>query len=396
MLGDDLDLRELQRTGRIGRIQVEFESSGGQSSGKIIIPSNLDRVETAILAATIESVDRVGPCNAEMKIESISDAREDKRKQIVGRATELLKKWESDVSPDAVEITEGIKDTLRVEEIRSYGKEQLPAGPAVDESEEIVIVEGRADVLACLRYGVKNCIAVQGTKIPKTIIDLCKEKKATVFLDGDRGGDMILNELLQVTDVDAVARAPAGLEVEQLTQKQFMKALQSKISADELKAKMNGGQKKKKEKEKKEKEPKKSHGRKGKAPPPARGERKPVERAPPAEAHPPQPPHPPHPPQPPIILPPDVSARMKGMVGTNEAVGFDGDFKEVFVTGTSALMETLKNATAIVKMIIFDGIITQRILSLAIEKKVELLIGINTSGKIDPKSVKIYFFKDFF
>jgi DNA primase len=393
LLGDDLDLRELQRTGRIGRIQVEFESSGGQSSGKIIIPSNLDRVETAILAATIESVDRVGPCNAEMKIESISDAREDKRKQIVGRATELLKKWESDVSPDAVEITEGIKDTLRVEEIRSYGKEQLPAGPAVDESEEIVIVEGRADVLACLRYGVKNCIAVQGTKIPKTIIDLCKQKSATVFLDGDRGGDMILNELLQVTDVDAVARAPAGLEVEQLTQKQFMKALQSKISVDELKAKMNGGQKKKKEKEKKEKEkePKKPlRGRKGKTPPPPRGERKSVERAPPAEVH------PPHPPQPPIILPQEVSARMKGMVGTNEAVGFDGDFKEVFVTGTSALMETLKNATAVVKMIIFDGIITQRILSLAIEKKVELLLGINTSGKIDPKSVKIYFFKDFF
>ncbi|OLS13592.1 MAG: hypothetical protein RBG13Loki_2793 [Promethearchaeota archaeon CR_4] len=387
-MGDDLDLRELQRTGRIGRIQVEFESSGGQSSGKIIIPSNLDRVETAILAATIESVDRVGPCNAEMKIESISDAREDKRKQIVGRATELLKKWESDVSPDAVEITEGIKDTLRVEEIRSYGKEQLPAGPAIDESKEIVIVEGRADVLACLRYGVKNCIAVQGTKIPKTIIDLCKEKSATVFLDGDRGGDMILNELLQLTDVDAIARAPAGMEVEQLTQKQFMKALQSKIPAAEIKAKLNIGGKKKKEK--KEKEPKKPHNKKAKVTPPNHGERKAGERTTPVETSPAQPP------QPPIALPPEVFTRMKGMVGTNEAVGFDGESKEVFVTGTSALMDTLKNATAPVKMIIFDGIITQRILGLAIEKQVELIIGINTSGKIDPKSIKIYFFKDFF
>ncbi len=386
MLGDDLDLRELQRTGRIGRIQVEFESSGGQSSGKIIIPSNLDRVETAILAATIESVDRVGPCNAEMKIESISDAREDKRKQIVGRATELLKKWESDVSPESQEITEGIKDSLRVEEIRSYGTEQLPAGPAIDESEEILIVEGRADVLTCLRFGLKNCIALQGTKVPKTVIDLCKQKSATAFLDGDRGGDMIQNELLQVSDVDFIARAPPGLEVEQLTQKQFIKSLQGKISAEEIKGKTNAGKKKK---EKKEREPKKTHVRKGKAPPPPRGERRPVERAPASET-------PSPPPTPPINLPPEVFTRMKGMVGTNEAIGFDGEYHEVFVTGTSALMEIMKNATAPVKTVIFDGIITQRILAIAIEKAVESMIGINTSGKIDPKAVKIYFFKDFF
>ncbi len=386
MLGDDLDLRELQRTGRIGRIQVEFESSGGQSSGKIIIPSNLDRVETAILAATIESVDRVGPCNAEMKIESISDAREDKRKQIVGRATELLKKWESDVSPESQEITEGIKDTLRVEEIRSYGEEQLPSGPSIDESEEILIVEGRADVLTCLRFGIKNCIALNGTKVPKTVINLCKNKSATAFLDGDRGGDMIQNELLQVTDIDFIARAPAGFEVEQLTQKVFMKSLQGKISVDDIKAKMNMGKKKK---EKKEREPKKAHERKGKRPPPPRGERRPVERAPAPET-------PAIPPTPPINLPAEVSTRMKGMKGTNEAVGYDGEFHEVFVTGTSALMETMKNATAPVKTVIFDGIITQRILAIAIEKGIECMIGINTSGKIDPKSVKIYFFKDFF
>ncbi len=323
-----------------------------------------------------------------MKIESISDAREDKRKQIVGRATELLKKWESDVSPESQEITEGIKDSLRVEEIRSYGEEQLPAGPAIDESEDILIVEGRADVLTCLRFGLKNCIALNGTKVPKTIINLCKNKSATAFLDGDRGGDMIQNELLQVTDIDFIARAPAGLEVEQLTQKQFIKSLQGKISADEIKGKQNAGKKKK---EKKEREPKKGHPRKGKAPPPPRGERRPVERAPA-----PVPETPTVPPTPPINLPPEVFTRMKGMVGTNEAIGFDGEFHDVFVTGTSALMETMKNASTPVKTVIFDGIITQRILAIAIEKAIEVMIGINTSGKIDPKSVKIYFFKDFF
>jgi DNA primase len=395
-------LRELQRTGRIGRIQVDFESSGGQSSGKIIIPSNLDRVETAILAATIESVDRVGPCLAEMHIESISDAREDKRKQIVGRATEILKNWESDIAPDAVEITEGIKDSLRIEEIRAYGKEQLPAGPSIDDSEEIIVVEGRADVLTCLRYGIKNCIATNGTKVPETIVKLCKQKHATAFLDGDRGGEMILNELLQKVDFDFVARAPPDTELESLTQKQFFKALQNKVPVADIRAKMEAAKGKKKSK--KNAPSKKSPNPKGKpragGPRGPRGEKKGGERgerserrAPPKRAA-PQAPQPPA--APPIELAPEIVERMKAMVGTNEAIGFADEFQEVFTTGTSTLVETLKNAETPVKTIIFDGIVTQRILNLAIEKCVEMIIGVNFSGKLEPQNVKIYFFKDFF
>jgi len=389
-------LRELQRTGRIGRIQVDFESAGGQSTGKIIIPSNLDRVETAILAATIESVDRVGPCTAEMHIDSISDAREDKRKQIVGRATEILKSWESDVAPDAIEITEGIKDSLRIEEIRAYGKEQLPAGPNIDDSEEIIIVEGRADVLTCLRYGIKNCIATNGTKVPETVIKLCKKKHATAFLDGDRGGEMILNELLQKVDFDFVARAPPDVELEALTQKQFFKAMQNKVPVADIRAKMEATKSKKKPK--KNPAGKKPPTQKGKpragGPRGPRTEKKGPERRAPPKRAPAQPPQPPSPP--PIELAPEILERMKAMVGTNEAIGFAEEFQEIFTTGTSTLVETLKNAETAIKTIVFDGIVTQRILNLAIEKGVEMIIGVNSSGKLDPQNVQIYFFRDFF
>ena len=90
----DLDLRDLQKSGRIGRIEVDNESKDGISEGVIKIPSSLTRKETALLAATVETVSRVGPCEAEIELIDIRDVRESKRKQIIERAAELLKKWD--------------------------------------------------------------------------------------------------------------------------------------------------------------------------------------------------------------------------------------------------------------------------------------------------------------
>ena len=96
------------------------------------------------------------------------------------------------------------------------------------------MVEGRADVLNLLKHGIKNAIAVEGTSIPETIIKLSKERIVTAFTDGDRGGELILKELLQVADVDYVARAPEGKEVEELTKKEIVKALRSKVPAEQV------------------------------------------------------------------------------------------------------------------------------------------------------------------
>jgi len=224
----DLDLRDLQKSGRIGRIEVNNESKEGISEGIIKIPSSLTRKETALLAATVETVSRVGPCEAEIELIDIRDVRESKRKQIIERAAELLKKWDQN-SLESSEIEEKIDADIKLGEIISWGPENLPAGPKVDSSQEIIIVEGRADVLNLLRIGVKNTIAVQGTQVPKSVVKLIKTKNPVIaFLDGDRGGTIILNELLQLARVDFVARAPEGLEVEELTRKQMIKALQSK------------------------------------------------------------------------------------------------------------------------------------------------------------------------
>ncbi|MFH1229217.1 MAG: DNA primase DnaG [Candidatus Aenigmatarchaeota archaeon] len=226
LLGPDMELRELQKTGRIGRIDVEMKNIIGKTSGSIIIPSSLDSAETALIAATIETIERVGPCNAKIGVEKIEDVRITKRKYVVDRAKELLRSMFEEGVTDSQQIAESIKESVRVAEISDY--KGSPAGPNLDMYDSIVIVEGRADVLTLLKNGIKNVVAIEGTSVPKQIAELSKQKITTAFLDGDRGGDLILKELMSVGEIDFVARAPRGKEVEELSKKEVYQYLRAK------------------------------------------------------------------------------------------------------------------------------------------------------------------------
>ena len=234
LLGPDMELRELQKTGRVGRIDVEMRNNNGKTSGLIAIPSSLDSSETALIAACIETIERVGPCLAKIYIEKIEDTRITKRQYVIDRAKELLGKMFQEDIIDPQQITEQIKDAVRSEEISDY--RGLPAGPGIENYDEIIIVEGRADVINLLKNGIKNVVAIEGTSVPRSIVDLTKEKITTVFLDGDRGGDLILKELMSVCEIDFVIRAPRGKEVEELQKKEIFKALRAKIPISEAKS----------------------------------------------------------------------------------------------------------------------------------------------------------------
>lgn len=235
LLGEDLELRELQRNGKIGRIEVNLTTKQGKASGEIIIPSSLDKAETAIVAAALETIQRIGPCNAKVNTKQIEDVRTSKRSYVLDRAKELLKEFTDNILPDSQELTDEVAHSVRMMEISEYGKDRLAAGPFIDESSEIIVVEGRADVLTLLKYGIKNAIAMNGTSVPQTIIDLCKKKEVTVFVDGDRGGDLIIKELSATTEIDFVVKAPDGKEVEELTKKEINKALRGKIAIEQAK-----------------------------------------------------------------------------------------------------------------------------------------------------------------
>ncbi|WP_410319399.1 DNA primase DnaG [Methanobrevibacter sp.] len=229
LLSNDLDLRELQRTGRIGRIQVNIHSNSGRAKGEIVIPSSLDRVETAILAASLETINRVGPCEAEIQTLKVEDVRAVKREQVVNRAKEIYKNMVESVGPASMKMIEEVREAMRVHEISEYGDDRLPAGPSIHTSDAIIVVEGRSDVLNLLKYGIKNTVAVEGVSVPQSIGELSKKRTTTAFVDGDRGGELILKELLQIGDVDYITRAPKGKEVEDLEKDEVLVALRDKV-----------------------------------------------------------------------------------------------------------------------------------------------------------------------
>ncbi len=239
LLGNDLELRELQRSGRIGRIEVNLTAKNGKTFGEIIIPSSLDKTETVIVAAALEIIQRIGPCNAKVHVEKIEDVRTSKRQFVIERAKELLQTLTNSTLPDSQEITDEVSQSVRMMEVVDYGPEKIAAGPNIDDSEEIIIVEGRADVLNLLKHGFKNAIAMNGTSCPETIKELTKHKTTTVFVDGDRGGDLIIRELLGVSELDFVCKAPDGKEVEEITKKEIHKALRGKVTAEQAKLDLN-------------------------------------------------------------------------------------------------------------------------------------------------------------
>ncbi|HEX08261.1 MAG TPA: DNA primase [Thermoplasmatales archaeon] len=355
LLGDELDLRELQRSARVGRIEVEIEARNGKSEGTILIPTSTDKVDTAILAAALESIDRVGPCKAKITIDEIEDVRVAKRKKIVERAKELLGKILEESKIEGASISDNVRQALNVEEIEYYGPDHCPAGPNIDSSDSIIIVEGRRDVLNLLKYGIKNVIAVGGTNVPKTIIDLSKEKITTAFVDGDRGGELILKELLQVAEIDFVARAPPTREVEEIPQKLIMKALKNKIPAEQY-AEMYGIELKKEEKKPDKISEEPSH----------REE---------------------------FTLPENIEKYkkiLKDLSGSLKAVLLDKEGKELKKIPVRELTDRLKKSKN-VSAIVFDGVITQRLVDIANEQNVQTIVGMKLGNvtKI-PTTIKIY------
>ena len=337
LFGPDLDLRELQKSGRLGRIGIKLESKNDRTTGEIAIPSSLDKTSTAVIAAAVESVDRIGPCNAKIFLEPMHDERDQKREMIKVKAKQILQGWIVEATPSTDEVIQEISDSVRPAEISKFGSEELPAGPEVAITGSIIVVEGRADVINLLKCGIKNAIGINGTKIPKTIIELCKNKEITAFLDGDRGGDLILKELMQVAELDYVARAPPRKEVEDLTPKEIMRCLREKVQAGNKQTTVR----------------------------------------------------PMAPPQPQFIV-----HAVNTLKETLEAIIFDEKGVETNRIPVSELAEKLKGSKG-AHAVVFDGIITQRLLDIAEEKKISIVVGDRISNIAKkPVDLKILTFSD--
>ena len=398
LLGDELDLRDLQKSGRIGRIEVEIDSRKGKSEGEIIIPSSLDQVETAILASGLETVDRIGPCRAKIEVVSVEDIRISKRQKVVDRAKEILARLQEDSKGVGMDLTEAVRKMVQVEDITTYGPEHLPAGPNIDQADALIVVEGRSDVLALLRCGIKNVIAVEGTSVPQTVKDLSRGKTVTVFTDGDRAGELILREMLQTMDIDFVARAPRGSEVEELTQKQLLKCLRNKIPINQY-LEMSGF-----ESTGASREPREERGDAGGGRPERREERsgggmggrrddRERERAPPARM-----PVPPAAPVAPTVPPAPLSPELQryfdllsSVENSSKSLFVGPDDEVVGESPVKDMIEAISNLATPAKAVVFDGIVSQRLLDVAQEKGIGIVVAtrLGPVGKI-PDEIRIY------
>lgn len=236
LLGSELEMRELQKEGKIGRIEVILETVDGKSVGEIQIPSALDKSETTIVAAALETIDRIGPTEAQIKIIKIEDVRGTKRNFIIDRAKQLLEGLESNSEVEG--MTKTVREEMRAARIQEYGDEKLPAGDI--SGKEIIVVEGRADVVNLLKNRINNVIGMNGTKLPAEIAKLGEKKEITLFVDGDRGGKLIAKNVMENAKIAYIAVAPDGKEVEELTGKEIIIALRRKIPAKEFSSKTRG------------------------------------------------------------------------------------------------------------------------------------------------------------
>lgn len=230
LLGNELEMRELQKEGKIGRIEVDLKRENKRTHGTIKIPTALDRSETALIAAAIETLDRVGPCDTQIDVDKIEDVRESKRDYILKRAKKMMTDFEG--STDSKKFSDEIKDSSRTDEISEYGESKLPAGNL--SGKEVIVVEGRADVVNLLKNGVRNVIGMNGTKLPPEIKSLGEEKELTLFVDGDRGGILIAQNVTENAKIENIAVAPEGKEVEELNNKEIWTNLRKKVSVEEF------------------------------------------------------------------------------------------------------------------------------------------------------------------
>jgi len=230
LLGAELEMRELQKEGKIGRIEVELERKDRRTNGIIKIPTALDQSETTLIAAAIETIERIGPCDSQIEVERIEDVRGSKRDYILERAKKLMTEIRG--SSDSREISNEIKDSAKMAGIKEYGKNKLPCGDL--SKNELIVVEGRADVLNLIRNGINNVIAMNGTKLPEEIKELGEEKEITLFVDGDRGGKLIVQNVTDNANIKYIAIAPDGKEVEELTGKEILMHLRKRNPASEF------------------------------------------------------------------------------------------------------------------------------------------------------------------
>ena len=377
LLGPEMNLNELQKVYKGGRIEVNVDTKGNMAKGDALIPMSTDISTAALIAAAIESIDKVGPFQAKFNLMGIDDIRAIKKKIIVDRAKKIVQDWATRTISEGEEMLKDVYDASKPGKLTSFGKAQLACGTGVFDSDWIILVEGRADVINLLRAGFDNAIAIEGARIDETVTKLTEGKKVVAFLDGDRAGDLILKELHGVVKIDKVLRAPPGKEVEECTPLEISEILKDAflIEAAAPQMRQEHAQDRRHSHSRREREPREEY------------------RAPP-----PPPPQPAQPSKEVIVEDaPEIVSAVRDVYPqineTLEAVVLDGSLNQLLKVPVSEVIKRLDSAEG-GKLLVLDGIVTQRLVDAADRVGIEYIIGHRTAELKKPEDIRVRTFGD--
>jgi len=372
LLGPEMNLNELQKVSKVGRIEVNVDTKSNMARGDALIPMSTDISTAALIAAAIESIDKVGPFQAKFGLLGIDDIRAIKKKVIVDRAKKIVQDWATKTISEGEEMLKDVYDASKPGKLTAFGKAQLACGTGVFDSDWVILVEGRADVINLLRAGFDNAIAIEGAKIDETITKLTEGKKVIAFLDGDRAGDLILKELLGLVKIDKILRAPMGREVEECTPLEIAEILKEAmpfVTANEQQQRAQSLQQaesiqlQKQERQEQIEEQQlqiTSHSN-------TKEEDTSILSA--------------------------VKEVYPQINETLEAVVLDGSMKTLLKVPVSDIVKKL-NSTEGAKMLVLDGIVTQRLVEVADKVGIEYIIGHRTGELKKSTDVKVRTFGD--
>ncbi|HEY8139462.1 MAG TPA: DNA primase DnaG [Nitrososphaera sp.] len=375
LLGPEMNLNELQKVSKVGRIEVNVETKGSVAKGDALIPMSTDISTAALIAAAIESIDKVGPFQAKFNLMGIDDIRAIKKKVIVDRAKKIVQDWATRTISEGDEMLKDVYDASKPGKLTSFGKAQLACGTGVFESDWIILVEGRADVINLLRAGFDNSIAIEGARIDETVTKLTDGKKVVAFLDGDRAGDLILKELLGVVKIDKVLRAPPGKEVEDCTPLEIAEILKDAVAVL--------GEPTSQPVHQPVHQPERRHTR--------RYDREPREEIPQQRQQ--------------MVQPSEAAAQDKPEIltairdvypqinETLEAIVLDGSMNQLLKVPVSEVIKRLDSAEG-AKLLVLDGIVTQRLVDAADKAGIEYVIGHRMADLKKPADVRVRTFGD--
>jgi DNA primase len=379
LLGPEMNLNELQKVSKVGRIEVNVDTKGNMAKGDALIPMSTDISTAALIAAAIESIDKVGPFQAKFNLMGIDDIRAIKKKIIVDRAKKIVQDWATRTISEGEEMLKDVYDASKPGKLTSFGKAQLACGTGVFDSDWIILVEGRADVINLLRAGFDNAIAIEGARIDETVTKLTEGKKVVAFLDGDRAGDLILKELHGVVKIDKVLRAPPGKEVEECTPLEISEILKDAflIEAAAPQMRQEHAQDRRHSHSRREREPREEY-RAPSSPPPPTQPAQPSKEVIAEDA-------------------PEIVSAVRDVYPqineTLEAVVLDGSLNQLLKVPVSEVIKRLDSAEG-GKLLVLDGIVTQRLVDAADRVGIEYIIGHRTAELKKPADIRVRTFGD--